>query len=94
MKLFKIEGLRAEDFTLLVFMASDEKHAEAVREWCELADHNGHFVADDPATVIDNAVIHAGFNIEYNDLQLMVYRIEVLAEARGVTLPNFWQVIY
>lgn len=94
MKLFTIEGLRAEDFTALVFMASDEKHAEAVRNWCRLADHNGHFIADAPDVVIDNAVTYAEFSIDYNDLQLIVQRIEVLAAAQGVLLPTHWQVIY
>jgi hypothetical protein len=36
----------------------------------------------------------ADFGVEYNDLQLMVQRIEVLAAARGVLLPQHWQVIY
>lgn len=94
MKLFTIEGLRADDFCSLVFMASDAKHADAVRNWCRLADHNGHFVADAPDVVIDNAVTYAEFSIDYSDLQLIVQRIEVLAAAQGVLLPQHWQVIY
>ena len=94
MKLFKIEGLRADDFAALVFMASDEKHAEAVRNWCANAKDTGHWLSDSPDTLIDNACMAADFGVEYNDLQLMVQRIEVLAAARGVLLPQYWQVIY
>ena len=94
MKLFTIEGLRADDFCSLVFMASDAKHADAVRNFCDMAKDTGHWLADAPDVVIDNAVTYAEFSIDYNDLQLIVQRIEVLAAAQGVLLPKHWQVIY
>ena len=94
MKLFTIEGLRADDFCSLVFMASDAKHADAVRNWCNMAKDTGHWLADCPDVVIDNACMNAEFSVEYNDLQLIVQRIEVLAAAQGVLLPKYWQVIY
>jgi hypothetical protein len=94
MELFKIEGLRADDFIALVFMASDAKHAQAVREFCALAKSTPHWIVDSPDVAIDNACQNANFTIEFDALKLLVQRIEVLAAARGVLLPNFWQVIY
>jgi len=94
MELYSLHGLRAEPFTSLVFMASDEKIANAVREWCANHENTGNWIVDDPATLIDLACIKAEIPMEYNDLQLIVQRVEVLASARGVLLPKFWQVIY
>jgi hypothetical protein len=97
MKLFSIHGLRANEFAALVFMASNAKIADAIRNWCENHENTGNWIVDDPATLIDLARIDAEIadsELSYDAIKLIVQRVELLAESRGVTLPPHWQVIY
>lgn len=90
-----VSGLSGSDFATLVFMASDAKIATAVRDWIGSGEHPAaKSIGDDPETLIDCAVIRAEFSLPYNDVQLIIQRVEVLAAAHGILLPAGWQVIY
>ena len=95
MKLFTTSGLSGNDFATAVFMASDERIAQAVKDWMRDPSHPAaRFICDDPATLIDCACGMAKVEISDEDIKTIVNRVEHLASARGILLPELWSVIY
>jgi len=87
-------GLRPENFAAVVFMASDKRIADAVRDWCETHENTGKWIVDEPNDLIGLACLKAGIEIDADNINRIVIRVEVLAESRGVVLPQDWLVIY